>query len=168
MDSYHSVYCARRQDAILYAISVTYVDYIIRSGDQYFKNLSKGTHYLFYMVHYDHFPCLFAYLCLSRDTLQRIILDKHAYLTSIKPLPKYSTFNHFSFSRMQLPCLSHSIPYLFCNVSALSQVFEAYFNSHQPKMVKVVNNLLLYYRETPVQLFFERLELDSLHFFGFE
>ena len=73
-------------NGILRGLSGSYVDDIIRTGDDKFRKISRKTGEKFEMAEEEEIPCTFTGFSLSRDSKGSIMLDQHSYLRKLEIL----------------------------------------------------------------------------------
>lgn len=150
----------------LIGLSGTYVDDIMRVGNDQFRKLSKKTNDMFEMAEDEEIPCRFTGFKLERDN-GIINLQQSEYLSKLNLMPEDATFADFASMRMRLAWLSHNRPECLFGISQLTQVTRGHFEENCRTIIRDTNKLIEFARENDISISFPQLDLKSLRVIGF-
>ena len=155
------------EEGVLKGLSGTYVDDLIRSGDQHFKQVSKKTNEKFEMTEDGSLPAEFTGFVIDRDTDGNFYIDQIDYLRKIECIPYDASFGHFRSMRMRLAWLSNSRPDCLFEISQLTQVTEKMFEEKPKDMIVRLNKAVKYATGNRVRLKVPKLDKKSVRVVGF-
>lgn len=154
-------------NGILQGLSGSYVDDLLRCGDDNFRKLSQRTNERFDMAEESILPTEFTGFVLDRDKAGNVFIDQNAYLKKLECLPQDASFSHFRSMRMRLAWLSSSRPDCLFEISQLAQVTEANFESSKIACIRRLNKAVKYAIDNRVRLKVPKLDQETLRVFGF-
>ena len=132
-----ALYCLLT-DHILTGLSGGYVDDLIRTGDDSFREKCKLTHKKFEMKPDSALPSEYAGFQISKDG-DALLIDQLHYLRKLEALPLDATFGDFRSARMKLAWLAHTRPDCLFHISQLAQVTSDRFESDKRNIIKQYN-----------------------------
>ncbi len=150
----------------LKGLSGSYIDDIIRTGDEEFKQMSNKTNRKFEMAADEELPSEFTGFIIKRQN-ENIFISQSHYLQKLSILPKEASFSDFRSMRMRLAWLSNSRPDCLFHISKLTQVTEKDFNSFKTDILKQINTVVEYAKEESFDLKISKLENESIRIVGF-
>ena len=156
-----------RVNGLFSGLSGGYVDDLIRTGDQTFKEVATKTHERFDMSEDDTIPCSFTGFALSRNDVGDILLDQHAYLGKLEELPLDSDFTAFRSMRMRLAWLQYTRPDCQLEIGQLAQVTEPLFTQNQTGLLARLNKAIRFAVTNRISLRIGRFNLKHLRVIGF-
>ena len=103
----------------------------------------------------------------SGDTDCSLFMYQKCYLEREKPITDDATHSDFASLRMKLEWLSHTRTDCVSEVSQLAQMIEKVFTEKPRTLVKRINRVGKFSRESPLNMRFPKLDIDSLLVIGF-
>ena len=151
----------------LVGINGTYVDDLLRAGDNGFHKKCAQTHERFETSGDESLTLIFAGSALTREPDGSITISQSPYRKQLEFLDKSSTFSDFRSMRMKLAWLSNTRPDLLFEISQLAQITSYRFATSANACIKRLNSAVRYALDNDASLKFRRLERDSLRLVGF-
>ena len=125
-------------------LSGTYVDDLLRAGDNNFKALSRKTNRLFDMKPPSSLPCDFSGFHLHKDDNGIVQQSQNNYMKKLEELNNDATFTEFRSMRMRLAWLSHTRPDCLYDISRLAQITESTFINTPSTFITILNKATRY------------------------
>jgi len=125
-------------DGILYGLSGSYVDDLLRCGDKKLRKFGRRTNERFDMAEDEEPPCTFTGFRLHKGKDGDLELEQKEYVEKLKPVPEDGTWKDFSSARMKLVWLANSRPDCTYEVAQLAQVTFAQFTEKRHEIIKRV------------------------------
>ena len=120
----------------LKGLSVSYVDDLIRAGDQDFRKVSKRTCERFEMADDESLPCIFTGFRLELSERSSLSIDQHSYIKGILAPRLDARFSDFASLRMKLAWLTHTRPDCSYEVSQMAQVTTVRLDLELSKVIR--------------------------------
>ena len=154
-------------NGLLKGMSGSYVDDLMRAGDDDFKELAKKTASRFEMAKDEEPPCEFTGFHLDRADDGTLTMDQQAYVKTIRPLGMDASFSDLASVRMKLSWFTHTRPDCSYEVSQLAQVTKEQFEKDGKSIVRRCNKLIKHAHETTIKIKARNLDRNSLKVVGF-
>lgn len=158
---------AKMVEGMLKGLSGTYVDDMMRAGDQKFRKLARVTSEKFEMAEDETPPCTFTGFRLSKGADSKLEMNQDAYVSNLTTLPSDATFSNFASVRMKLAWLSHTRPDVLFEVSQLTQVTVDQFKENKTEIIRRTNRAVMYVKDESVAIKFPKLNLETLQVIGY-
>lgn len=155
------------ENDVLIGMIGTYVDDILRCGDNNFKQKAQSTHETFEMDKDEFLPTEFTGFEIKKNSYGEVVISQDHYLKNIFTLTSDASFSDFRSMRMKLSWLSNSRPDCAYNISQLAQTTEGYFTEEKEKCLKLINETVKYAKSYRLDITFPKLSLDSLRIVGY-
>ena len=155
------------EHGVLKGLSGGYVDDLIRTGDEDFKELSKKTNERFDMAEDQKLPCSFTGFSLGFEKGRTIVQDQHEYLKKLEKLPLTASFSQFRSMRMKLAWLANTRPDCLFEISQLAQVTEDMFNQKPKQILQRLNKAVAFAVDNRVSLRIPKLDKSTLRVTGY-
>lgn len=146
-----AVYVIMR-DVLLSGLSGTYVDDMIRAGDEHFENSAEDISERFRMAEDSYLVCSFTGFLLKREDAGCVQLSQSDYPQKLKPLPEDYTYAQFASLRMKLPWFAQSRPDCLREISQMTQVTRSRLEDHRREIIRRVNKTVQYGEENPAAI----------------
>ena len=156
-----------KMNGLLTELSGSYVDDLIRAGDQGFRKMSKRTCERFEMADDESPPCTFTGFRLEIGESSSLSIDKHSYVKGILPLRLDARFSDFTSLRMKLAWLTHTRRDCSYEVSQMAQVTRERFDLEPSKVIKNCNRMVKHVRMHRLLIQVPKLDISSLRIVGF-
>lgn len=153
----------------LHGLCGSYVDDLLCTGDDTFKNEFSKTKAKFEMADNEDIPCEFGGFALDYNKENILIQHQSHYLNKLNEIEKVdeSSYSKFRSTRMKLGWLANTRPDCLFEISQLSQVTEEMFKKNPHDCVKRLNRTIRYARNNEVNINFPKLNLQSLRIIGY-
>lgn len=97
-------------DGLLVGLSGSYVNDVMRAGNDSFKELCKPTHEKFEMTPDKELPCMYSGFVLDKGSDGDFLQHQQHYLRKVEELPSDASLSAFRSMRIKLALLSHTRP----------------------------------------------------------
>lgn len=154
-------------DGALKGLSGSYIDDLLRAGDQDFRKVSKETNKCFEMTEDRKLPSEFTDFVFGIDRNGNFVVDQNAYMRMLECIPTDATCAHFRAARMKLAWLANSRPDRLFEISQLAQVTEELINSSPKAIINRMEKAVKYAADSRVRLKMPELDLESVKIVGY-
>lgn len=148
-------------------LSGTYVDDLLRAGDDRFKELSQRTKNLFDMKPPSSLPCDFSGFHLLRNENSIVQQSQSNYMHKLEELRHDATFTDFRSMRMKLAWLSHTRPDCLFIISQLAQITESNFINTPSTFINQLNKSTRYAKKHVIYITFPELDISTIRIIAY-
>lgn len=155
-------------DGKLIALSGSYVDDILRTGNGLFRNKTANkTKNASEMTEDSTLPIEFTGFAVKKDQDGELILDQHHFLRKLECLPPNASLNRFRSMRMRLAWLINSRPDFLFDIAKIAQVIEDMFYERPKHYIGQLKKVIKYATDNFTTVKILKLDMESLQIVGF-
>ena len=140
----------------------SYVDDLLRAGDNHFRSIVDKTLHRFYTGGNEMAPTTSAGIHISRTTDYTYTNDQLSYVNGLTQLRSDATFKELSFIRMRLAWISNTWLDLLYEISHLAQATQLRHDEQRKKTVRRINKALRNAQYKPGKISFLNLQSFNL------
>jgi len=155
------------KDGIVNGFSGSYVDDMLRAGNDEFRSNCRKTHASFEMGEEEPIPGPFTGFYLDKADDGSLLQHQRSYLKNLETLPIDADFAAFRSMRMKLAWLAHTRADCMFEISQLAQVTIERFEGERTASIRRLNKAIRYAVDNPLELRIPKLDMATLKVVGF-